>query len=175
MNEKGYVVFGRNCYYVLYRESTINVDWMLIPHSMAHLEHPSPMLFNHGSFPEPPHEESLTIEKRIELASLHAGFFWMIAASNVQNLLQGDTVQFHTLLRWLEDSMREVRAALQGEQSRFTKASRIQLCCTQKEQVAVLRALCDEMEALMPDVVDLGGYVPASPRSAIEMRLLLLW
>lgn len=36
-------------------------------------------------------------------------------------------------------------------------------------------ALCDEMEALMPQVVALGGYVPASPRSAIEMRLALLF
>lgn len=160
--------------YVLYRESAINVDWMLIPQSVAHLEHPLRMLFNHENLPEPLPEEPLTREQRIEQASLHTGFFWMIAASNVQNLLQGNTVQFHTLLRWLENSIREVQAALQGEQSRFTKASRIQLCCTQEEQVAVLRSLCDEMEALMPGVVDLGGYVPASPRSVIEMRLLLL-
>lgn len=98
----------------------------------------------------------------------------MIAASNIQNLLNGDLVQFHTLLRWLENSIREVRAALQGERAMFTKASHIQLYCTREEQVAVLRSLCDEMEALMPDVVDLGGYVPDSPRSVIEMRLLLL-
>jgi hypothetical protein len=105
---------------------------------------------------------------------LHAGFFWMIAASNIQNLMNGDLVQFHTLLRWLENSIREVRAALLGERIGFTKASRIQLYCTQEEQVAVLCSLCDEMEALAPDVVNLGGYVPASPRSMIEMRLLLL-
>ena len=43
-----------------------------------------------------------------------------------------------------------------------------------KEQIVVLRSLCDEMEAQTPDVVDLGGYVPASPGSVIEMRLLLL-
>ncbi len=160
--------------YVLYRESAINVDWMLIPQSVAHLESPSLLLFNHGELPEPPPEEPLTRQQRLEQASLHVGFFWMIAASNIQNLLQGDTVQFHTLLRWLENSIREVRAALQGEQTRFMKASRIQLCCTQEEQVAMLRTLCDEMETLMPDVVDLGGYVPSSPRAVLEMRLLLL-
>ncbi len=111
--------------YVLYRESAINVDWMLIPQSVAHREYPSLLLFNHGEIPEPPPEELLTREQRIEQASLHVSFFF-------------------------------------------------QLCCVQEEQVAVLRALCDEMEALMPDVVDLGGYVPSSPRSVIEMRLLLL-
>ena len=30
------------------------------------------------------------------------------------------------------------------------------------------------MEALAPEVVNLGGYGPASPRSVIEMRFLLL-
>jgi hypothetical protein len=160
--------------YVLYRESAINVDWMLIPQSVAHREYPSLLLFNHGEIPGPPPEELLTRDQRIEQASLHVSFFWMIAASNIQNLLKGDVVQFHTLLRWLENSIREVRAALQGERLGFTKASRIELCCAQEEQVAVLRTLCDEMEALMPDVVDLGGYVPSSPRSVIEMRLLLL-
>jgi len=132
------------------------------------------MLFNHVKLRESPPEEPLSRKHRTEQASLQVGFFWMIAASNIQNLLSGDLVQFHTLLRWLEDSIREVRAALQGERAEFTKASRIRLYCTREEQVAVLCSLCDEMEALTPDVVALGGYVPASPRSVIEMRLLLL-
>ncbi len=167
-------LMGGTFTYVLYRKSMVNVDWMLLPESVAHLEHPSLMLFSHVQLPEPPQDEPLTLEQRIEQASLHVGFFWMIAASNVQNLLNDDIVQFHTLLRWLEDSIREVRAALKGERAAFTKISHINLCCTQEEQIGVLRSLCDEMEALAPDVVDLGGYVPDSPRSVIEMRLLLL-
>ncbi len=43
-----------------------------------------------------------------------------------------------------------------------------------QEQIAALRSLCDEMETLMPRVVALGGYVPRSPRSVVEMRLALL-
>ena len=167
-------LIGGTFTYVLYRESSINVDWMLIPQSIAHLEHPSLMLFNHVQLPEPSQDEHLTLEQRIEHVSLYVGFFWMIAASNVQNLLTGDLVQFHTLLRWLEDSIREVRAALKGERAVFSKTSRINLCCTQEEQVATLRALCDAMEALAPDIVKLGGFVPTSPRSVIEMRLQLL-
>src|SRR5713226_859934 len=81
--------------YVLYRESAINVDWMLIPQSVAHLEYSSLMLFNKTELPEPPVEEPPSREQCIEQASLHVGFFWMIAASNVQNLLHGDLVQFH--------------------------------------------------------------------------------
>lgn len=132
------------------------------------------MLFDHVNLPTPAPERPLSREQRIEQASLHVGFFWMIAASNIQNLLNGDLVQYHTLLRWLEDSIREVQAALRGERVRFTKTSRSDLYSTQVDQVSALRSLCDEMEALAPDVVDLGGYVPTSPRSVIEMRLLLL-
>jgi len=160
--------------YVLYHESALNVDWMLIPQSVAHKEYPSLMLFDKGELPAPPVEELPGPEQCAEHASLHVGFFWMIAASSIQNLLHGDVVQFHTVMRWLEDSLREVQAALKGELVPFTKASRIQLLTTQEEQVAVLRSLCDEMEMLMPQVVASGGYVPVSPRAAIEMRLALL-
>lgn len=37
--------------YVLYQESALNVDWMLIPQSVAHLESPSLMLFSKRNFP----------------------------------------------------------------------------------------------------------------------------
>jgi hypothetical protein len=83
------------------------------------------------------------------------GFFWMIAASNVQNFLHGDLVQYHMLLRWLEDNVREIRAALGGERTHFTKASRVKLYCTREEQIATLRSLCVEMESLMPQVIAL--------------------
>jgi len=96
------------------------------------------------------------------------------SASNVQNFLHGDLVQYQTLLRWLEGNIRETRAALRGERTSFTKASRIKLYCTREEQIATLRSLCDEMESLMPQVIALGGYVPASPRTVIEKRLALL-
>lgn len=160
--------------YVLYREAAINVDWMLIPPAVAHLEHQSLILFQKAELPAAPPEELPNREECIASASLQVGFFWMIAASNIQNLYHHDEVQFHLLLRWLEESIRAVRAASTGNSVHFTKASHIQLYSTQKEQVATLRMLCDEMETLMPLVVEMGGYVPNSPRNVIEMRLALL-
>jgi hypothetical protein len=55
-----------------------------------------------------------------------------------------------------------------------SSGSVIKLSCTREEQIAMLRSLCDEMESLMPQVIAVGGYVPASPRSVIEKRLALL-
>lgn len=167
-------LIGGTFTYVLYQESALNVDWMLIPESVAHLESPAIMLFSKKELPAPPMEEPLSVNQCVEHASMYVGFFWMIAASNIQNLFHNDIVEFHTLMRWLENSLREVRAALRRELASFTKDSRIQLLTTREEQVALLRSLCDEMETLMLQVVAAGGYVPDSPRSAIELRLALL-
>jgi len=160
--------------YVVYQESGHNVDWMLIPQGKAHQEHRCHLLFDKVGIPDPPVPEPENLEECMERASEQVGFFWMIAASNGQNLLKGYLVHFHTLLTWLENSIREVRAALKGEHAQFTKASRIQLYTTQEEQVAALRRLCDEMERLMPAVVEMGGYLPTNPRAMVEMRLQLL-
>ena len=134
----------------------------------------SHLLFDKIGIPESPAQEPESREECIERASAQVGFFWMIAASNVQNLLKGHLAQYHMLLMWLEESIREVQAALKGEQARFTKASHVQLYITQKAQVAATRRLCDEMEQLMPAVVEMGGYVPLEPRALVEMRLGLL-
>jgi hypothetical protein len=160
--------------YVAYQESGLNVDWMLIPQAKAYQERPCYLLFDRIGLSGPPTPEPESLDTCIQRASQQVGFFWMIAASNVHNLLKHYLVQYHMLLTWLEKSIREVEAALKGEQAQFTKASRIQLYTTQEEQVAALRSLCDEMEALMPEVVKLGGYVPIDPRSLIEKRLALL-
>lgn len=160
--------------HVVYQKSAQNVDWMLTPQHQAHLLPETLLLFDKVGLPAAPAEEPETKEEQSERASLHVGFFWMIASANVMNLLAGDLGEFHMLLLWLEDNLHEVRAALRGEQARYISHTNSRVYATQDEQVAALRRLCDEMEALMPAVVDLGGYVPPATRAMVEMRLELL-
>lgn len=167
-------IMGGTFTYIAYQESGQNVDWMLIPQAKAHKEYPCHFLFDKVGLPEPPTLELESAEECIQRASMHIGFFWMIAAGNAKNLLKNHLTQFHTLLIWLEDSIREVRAALKCERAQFTKATRIELYTTQEEQIAALRRLCDEMEELMPIVEKKGGYLPPDPRSIVEKRLELL-
>ena len=159
--------------YVAYQGTGQNVDWMLIPQAQARREEQSLLLFDKVGLPGPAAAESETPEELAERASMQVGFFWMIAASNVQNLLKGHLADFHALLMWLEESLRNVQAASRGEQAQFTKASRVRIYTTHAEQTAALRQLCDEMEQLMPAVAAMGGYLPANPRSIIEKRLAL--
>ena len=147
---------------------------MLIPHAKAQREHPSVLLFDKVGIADLPLLEPEGLEERIERASMRVGFFWMIASANVMNLLTGDLIEFHMLLLWLEESIREVQTALHGERPPYISHSHSRVFITQEEQVAALRRRCDNMEALMPQVIELGGYVPSSPHSIVEMRLALL-
>jgi hypothetical protein len=105
---------------------------------------------------------------------MNVGFFWMIACANAKNLINGSLVKFHMLLLWLEENIREVQAVLRGERAQYISNSHSQIYTTREEQVAALHHLYDEMETLVPQVIELGGYVPSSPRSMVEMRLALL-
>ncbi len=160
--------------YVLYQESAHNIDWMLIPQAIAHREEQTLLLFDKVGLPEPPPEEPESQEKSIEHASGNVGFFWMIAAANVKNLLNSDLSEFHRNLLWMDNNIHEVRAALQGKRAPYINHTHSGVYATCEEQVAVLRYLCNEMEGLMPEVVKMGGYVPANPRAMVEKRLELL-
>jgi hypothetical protein len=157
--------------HVVYRESAQNVDWMLIPQYKAHQEHPSLVLFDKVGIQKTPEQEPLTREQAVEAASDAVGFFWMIAAGNAKEL-DGDLIHFHVLLSWLKDSIRKVKYALVLKEPPY-KRDRPEICYTLAKRFAVLRQLCDEMESLMPAVVEFGGYVPSEPRVVVEKRLAL--
>jgi hypothetical protein len=60
--------------HVVYQETAQNVDWMLIPQSLAHHEHPSLLLFDKVGIPEPPVKEPESLDQPFALAPLlHAG------------------------------------------------------------------------------------------------------
>lgn len=158
---------------VVYQESAQSVDWMLIPQSEASLEHPSLLLFDKFGLPEPPAPEPERLDQRRERASQHVGFFWIIATGAARALLADRLPLFYSYLLLLEESMREVESALHGERAPYTKDTKQQIYFTHKERADALRHLCDEMERLMPPVVQFGGYVPTAPRAIVEIRLAL--
>jgi len=160
--------------YVAYLESALNVDWMLTPQHAAHQLPDTRMLFDKVGLTAAPPAEPETLEERAERASSQVGWFWLDACENARNLLAGNLCEFHEMYTWMVNHVREVRAALRGEQVRWISNTHSRVYATREEQVAALRALCDEMEMLMPEVVRLGGYVPKNPRVVVEKRLALL-
>jgi len=165
---------GGSFTHIVYQESAQNVDWMLTPQQKAHVLPDTLLLFDKVGLATAPAEEPETQEEQSERASMHVSFFWMIASANVMNLLAGDLCEFHMLLIFLEEALREVRAALRGDQARYVSHTHSRVYATCEEQATALRSLCDEMEKLMPAVVELGGYLPPEPRAMVEKRLELL-
>lgn len=158
---------------VVYQESAQSVDWMLIPQAEASREHASLLLFDKVGIPQLPAPEPESLEQRIERASTQVGFFWIIACGSARALAAGRLLLFASYLLELEGAIRQVKAALRGEHAAYTKHTDLRMPFTHEQRVTTVRHLCDEMEQLMPRVVQLGGYVPASPRTLVEMRLAL--
>ncbi|HEX8034308.1 MAG TPA: nucleotidyltransferase domain-containing protein [Ktedonobacterales bacterium] len=158
---------------VVYQESGQSVDWLLIPQAIAHRESPSLLLFDKVGLPEPPSPEPERPEERVERLSRQVGFFWIIACGSARALAGSKLALFASYLIDLEQALQGVKATLRGDPVPFVKSTDRKMAVTQEACAAILRDLCDEMEGLMPQVVQLGGYVPASPRAVVEMRLAL--
>lgn len=159
---------------VVYQESAQSVDWLLIPQAIAHREPDSLLLFDKVGLPEPPAPTPESLEQRTERASRQVGFFWILACGSARALAGGKFALFASYLIDLEQALQGVRATLRGERTPYVKSSGRLTALTHAAGAAILRELCDEMEALMPQVMQLGGDVPASPRAIVEMRLALV-
>ncbi len=157
--------------HVVYGESAQNIDWMLIPQSKAHREHPSLLLFDKVGIPEAPEPELLTHEQAGEIASDEVSFFWMLAAAAAKEV-ERSLIDFHSLVARLDTSLRTVQYALKRQEPPF-KHDEYDIAYTLPERTAALRRRCDEMERLAPAVVAFGGSVPAAPRAVVEKRLAL--
>ena len=164
-------LIGDTFTHVVYSESAQNVDWMLIPQHKAHQEQQSLMLFDKVGLPEAHPQKPLTREQAVKVASDAVAFFWMIATADAKELDE-DLIHFHLLLSWLKDAIRKVKYALVLKEPPF-KRDRPEVCYTQAERIAALHLLCDEMETLMPAVIEFGGYVPVKPRMVVEKRIAL--
>lgn len=160
--------------YVLYAESAVNIDWMLIPQAGAQREQDSLLLFDKVGIPLEKPEEPETPEERVERMSKDVSGFWMFATAGILNLYRHDFLSFHWCLLIMNLALLEVRAALQGEKLKYQGKLYSASYATWEEQASALLRLCDEMEALMPAVVEMGGYVPFSPGAAVKTRLAIL-
>ncbi|GCE20044.1 hypothetical protein [Dictyobacter kobayashii] len=160
--------------YVLYAESAVNIDWIMLPQNGAQREHDSLLLFDKVGIPLEKPEEPETHGERIERISKDVSGFWMFATASILNLDRHDFLSFHACLVIMNLAILEVRAALKGEKQKYLSNLYSASYATWEEQVTALLRLCDEMEELMPAVVEIGGYVPFSPRAAVEKRLAIL-
>jgi hypothetical protein len=65
----------------------------------------------------------------------------------------------------------DVRRLVAGEPDRWLKGSLVELATTRETQIASVHQICQEMLDVMRDVEEMGGSVPVSPMSTIEVLI----
>ncbi len=165
---------GGSFTFVLYAETALMVDWILVPQSKAKRPQQCRVLFDKVGVATQPPATVESLERRVERASEQVAFFWMMAAVTVKYLIRQDYVSFHKSLDWLHGLVDSVKRLTAGEVSRYRGGSLVGMATTLEEQVEAVRQVCERMLELMPDVKGLGGRVPASPMPAIEILLRLV-
>lgn len=139
----------------------LHVDWRWQPRSGATLPQDVRLLFDRVGLPEATAAEGQMRKQRAAAASRAVIHFWAGSAIVVKAIVRRHGWQALSglnALRWHLNTVRQ----LSGVTSLHPGADRpIGVPPVQMgEQLALLRALCQEMEALMPRVVAIGGEVP---------------
>ena len=111
-----------------------------------------------------------SLEERRVFASRDVGFFWLMTTVTLKYVLRHDTVAFYGFINALYWAIQDVQKRIVGESWHYKRID-YPLVRTVQEQVTLVRQLCHEMLALMPEVVQLGGTVPDDPMSLIEVWL----
>ncbi len=160
------------CYnHVIYRETAMTVDWVLLPQRVARLPlHDCRLLFDKIGLPEEPPPVPESLEERVQRASRDVSLFWMMTAISIKYLLRGDVVQWDRFMFNNVQLLQDVKRRIAGEVWRYQRVD-FPLVTTRTEQFAQIRRLCSEMLEEMPKLAALGGQVPNDPMSVIELWL----
>lgn len=158
---------------VIYGEDALTVDWTLIPQANAALPAFHLILFKRIDIPHRKLDSAQSREERAQAASEKVAFFWMMMTVTIKYMLRRDIVYFHMLLDNLHRVLTDVTRMLEGRSYEHHSSSMATLAVNFPEQVAAIRGIAEKMLALMPTIVERGGYVPDDPIHVVEQLLAL--
>jgi len=161
--------------FVLYSESALTVDWVMIPQTNAERSLESILLFDKGNLPisTPPAPEELEASKKT-VSEIWA-FFWMMIAVTVKYVIRGDLVFVQNWLEQLHGIIREIERRIERLtwQQVYTRGSISQLQPTREKQIQSIRQLVVRMQQLQPKVAEFTESEPLMPLAEIETLLSL--
>lgn len=159
--------------FILYSESAIMVDWVLIPRSKASRPNQSKILFDKVDIPmsNPPEPDALE-QSRKSVAEIWA-FFWMMTAVTIKYIIRGDNVFVTHWTENLHGLIQEIERRINREPWNYTRGSLSQLQITREKQIESIYELCEKMQELKPKVSEFIRSEPATPISEIETLLAL--
>lgn len=157
--------------FVLYADTALMVDWVLIPGSKAVRPSQSRLLFDRVGIPvsAPPGPEEVEQSQK-SVAEMYA-FFWMMTAITIKYLVRKDAV---FVIQWIENLYRinhEIERRMKREPWVYIRGSFSKLQPTREKQIESLKELCMRMQELQPKVAEFTGSQPLVPLAEIETLL----
>jgi hypothetical protein len=159
--------------FVLYSESALMVDWILVPQSKAIQPYQSKLLFDKIGIPGAPPPEPEPLAQSEKAVAETWAFFWMMAAITIKYILRQDGVFAAHWIESLHGMVREVQRRLDGKPLQYTRGSISSLQPDSEKQLKSIRELCHRMLELKPRVSEFIDSEPLTPIVEIEELLAL--
>jgi predicted nucleotidyltransferase len=161
--------------FVLYTDSALMVDWVLIPQASAERPTQSLLLFDKGNVPIVSASALEDAEKNKKAVAEQHAFFWMMTAITIKYIIRGDLVFVQNWLEVLHKLMREIERRMEGVSwlQAHVRGSLSQLQPTREKQIEALRELISKMQKLQPAIEEFTGSELAAPVTEIEVLLSL--
>ena len=159
--------------FLMYAESKLMVDWVLIPVRKARRPFSARLLFDKANIVISPAPEVEGLEQSKKYVAEQWAFFWMMAAITIKYLIRRDDV---FVIRWLEELHRihhELERRIQRFPPRYKRGSFSQFQSTREKQIESLRELVGNMQALQPKAIEFTESELSVPRPEIDFLLSL--
>lgn len=165
---------GGTMTFVLFANSAIMVDWVLIPQSKARRPIQSKLLFDNIGIPIAAPSQPEDLETRKIFVAEQWTFFWMMTAITIKYIIRDDGVFVTQWIEHLHSIAQEIERKMNEEPWSYTRGSITQLQATAEEQIDLLKELCQRMQKLYPKVAEFIASDPTMPMVEIESLLSLV-
>lgn len=155
--------------FVLYAESAVMIDWILIPHSVAIRPIQSRLLFEKTVLPIEPAPKTEDLDQIKKSVAEQWAFFWMMAIITIKYIQRGDGVFAAEWIEHLHNLVHEIERRLHRQSWTYRRGSLSKLQPTFKKQLQSIKELCDHMLELKAKVSDFIGSDAITPTSEIEL------
>ncbi len=158
---------------VIYANTAVIVDWIVLPQKLAKVPSPSTLLFDIVGIPKASPAAPETLAQRAEKASEITSFIWLMLAMITKYLIRGDAIFAIVWTEHIHSMLRELRRLVADKPFEYRGGSLSTLNPDYQSLIAATYQMAAEIEALMPEVEALGGFVRPSPMATLEVMLQL--
>ncbi|HEU0295465.1 MAG TPA: hypothetical protein VFR47_22190 [Anaerolineales bacterium] len=159
--------------FVLYAESAVMIDWVLVPQTNAIRPIQSRLLFEKAFIPLAALSDPEDLAEGRKAVAEQWAFFWMMTAVTIKYIHRDDSVFAAEWIEHLHGLMHEIERRLDRKPWSYTRGSLSKLQPTREKQIESIRELCRRMVELKPRASDFIGSEPLAPTSEIETFLAL--